>query len=150
MIEELARVCGSTSLMLAINGLSTTPIINWASEELKQQYLTRMATGELQGSYCLSEADAGSDAAAMKTRARREGDSYVLNGSKHWITNAGISDVYVVFAKTDPSAGARGVSCFLVERAMASRSASSSPRWACGAAPRRGASSTTSSSPRPT
>jgi alkylation response protein AidB-like acyl-CoA dehydrogenase len=116
MIEELARVCGSTSLMLAINGLSTTPIVNWASEELKQRYLTRMATGELQGSYCLSEADAGSDAAAMKTRARREGDSYVLRGSKHWITNAGISDVYVVFAKTDPSAGARGVSCFLVER----------------------------------
>jgi alkylation response protein AidB-like acyl-CoA dehydrogenase len=116
MIEEVARVCGSTSLMLAINGLSTTPIINWASEELKEKYLPRMATGEIQGSYCLSEADAGSDAAAMKARARRQGDSYVLSGSKHWITNAGISDVYVVFAKTDPSAGAHGVSCFVVER----------------------------------
>ncbi|MDQ6840429.1 MAG: acyl-CoA dehydrogenase family protein [Actinomycetota bacterium] len=116
MIEELARVCGSTSLMLAINGLSTKPITNWASEELKQRYLTKVATGEMQGSYCLSEADAGSDAAAMKARARRDGDSYVLSGSKHWITNAGISDIYVVFAKTDPSAGARGVSCFVVER----------------------------------
>jgi len=116
MVEELARVCGASSLMMAINGLSTTPIINWASEELKQRYLPRMAVGELQGSYCLSEADAGSDAAGMKAKARLEGDSYVLSGSKHWITNAGISDLYVVFAKTDHSAGTRGVSCFLVER----------------------------------
>jgi alkylation response protein AidB-like acyl-CoA dehydrogenase len=116
MIEELARVCGSSSLMLAINGLATTPIINWASEEQKQKYLTRMASGEIQGSYCLSEADAGSDAAGMKARARRDGDSYVLSGSKHWITNAGVSDIYVVFAKTDPSAGARGVSAFIVEK----------------------------------
>jgi alkylation response protein AidB-like acyl-CoA dehydrogenase len=116
MVEELARVCGSTSLMLAINGLASKPIINWASEALKARYLPRVATGELQGSYCLSEADAGSDAAGMKARAKREGDSYVLSGSKHWITNAGVSDIYVVFAKTDPSAGARGVSAFVVEK----------------------------------
>ncbi|MBO0694361.1 MAG: acyl-CoA dehydrogenase family protein, partial [Acidimicrobiaceae bacterium] len=92
------------------------PIINWASEELKAKYLPRLASGEWQGSYCLSEADAGSDAAAMTARALRDGDSYVLSGTKHWITNAGISDLYVVFAKTDPGAGARGVSCFAVEK----------------------------------
>jgi alkylation response protein AidB-like acyl-CoA dehydrogenase len=117
MVEELARVCGSTSLMIAINGLSTTPLVNWGSAELQARYLPRVVTGEIQGSYCLSEADAGSDVAAMSTRAVRDGDSYVLNGTKYWITNAGISDLYVVFAKTDPAAGSRGVSCFLVERA---------------------------------
>jgi alkylation response protein AidB-like acyl-CoA dehydrogenase len=116
MVEELARVCGSTSLTMVINGLSTKPIINWGSEELKAKYLPRVASGEFQGSYCLSEADAGSDVASMKTRAVRDGDSYILNGSKYWITNAGISDLYVVFAKTDPTAGARGVSCFVVEK----------------------------------
>jgi alkylation response protein AidB-like acyl-CoA dehydrogenase len=117
VVEELARVCASTSLMIAINGLATKPIINWASDELKARYLPRIASGEWQGSYCLSEVDAGSDVAAMKARAVRDGDSWVLNGSKHWITNAGISDVYVVFAKTDPAAGARGVSAFVVEKA---------------------------------
>ncbi|MGH9059595.1 MAG: acyl-CoA dehydrogenase family protein [Acidimicrobiales bacterium] len=117
MVEELARVCGSTSLILAVNGLSTKPIINWGSEELKARYLPKFATGESQGSYCLSEADAGSDVAAMKARAVRDGDSYVLSGAKYWITNAGASDIYVVFAKTDPDAGARGVSCFVVEAA---------------------------------
>jgi alkylation response protein AidB-like acyl-CoA dehydrogenase len=116
MVEELARVCASTSLMMAINGLATKPITNWASEELKQRYLPRIASGELQGSYCLSETDAGSDVAAMSARAVRDGDTYVMSGAKYWITNAGISDVYVVFAKTDPTAGARGVSCFVVEK----------------------------------
>jgi alkylation response protein AidB-like acyl-CoA dehydrogenase len=115
-VEELARVCASTSLMIAINGLSTKPIVNWASDELKAKYLPKLAAGEWQASYCLSEVDAGSDVAAMKARAVRDGDSYVLNGSKHWITNAGVSDVYVVFAKTDPRAGARGVSAFVVEK----------------------------------
>jgi alkylation response protein AidB-like acyl-CoA dehydrogenase len=116
MIEELARVCASTSLMMAIDGLWVTPIINWGSDDLKARYLPRAAKGELQGSYCLSEADAGSDAAAMKTRARRDGDTYVLSGTKYWVSNAGVSEIYVVFAKTDPAAGARGVSCFVVER----------------------------------
>ncbi len=121
MVEELARVCASTSLMMGINGLSTTPIVNWASEELKAKYLPAIAAGDSQGSYCLSEADAGSDVAAMSARATRDGDHYVLAGTKTWITNAGISDIYVVFAKTDPAAGARGVSCFLVERNMGIR-----------------------------
>ncbi|MBV9661953.1 MAG: acyl-CoA dehydrogenase family protein [Acidimicrobiales bacterium] len=116
MVEEIARVCASTSLMMAVNGLAMTPIVNWASHELKARYLPRVAGGESQGSYCLSESDAGSDVAAMTARAVRDGDSYVLNGRKQWITNAGISDIYVVFAKTDPAAGSRGVSCFLVER----------------------------------
>jgi alkylation response protein AidB-like acyl-CoA dehydrogenase len=116
MIEELARVCASTSLMMAINGLSATPIVNWGTPELKARYLPKLVHGDAQGSYCLSEVDAGSDVAAMKTRAWRDGDSYVLTGTKYWITNAGISDLYVVFAKTDPQAGARGVSCFVVER----------------------------------
>jgi alkylation response protein AidB-like acyl-CoA dehydrogenase len=116
MIEELARVCGATSLTIIISKLSMLPVMNWADDELKQSYLPRIATGEIQGSYCLSEPDAGSDVAAMRARAVRDGDVYVLNGTKYWISNAGISDVYIVFAKTDPDAGARGVSCFLVEK----------------------------------
>ncbi len=90
--------------------------MNFASEEIKQTYLPRIATGEIQASYCLSEADAGSDVASMRCRAERDGDDYILNGSKYWITNAGVSDVYTVFAKTDPSARGRGITCFLVEK----------------------------------
>jgi alkylation response protein AidB-like acyl-CoA dehydrogenase len=116
MAEELARVCASTSLSMLISKLGMTPVMNWGSEELKQHYLPKVADGSIQASYCLSEADAGSDVAAMKSRAIRDGDDYILTGSKYWITNAGISDVYVVFAKTDPSAGGRGISCFLVEK----------------------------------
>jgi alkylation response protein AidB-like acyl-CoA dehydrogenase len=115
-IEELSRVCGSTSLTIIISKLSMLPVMNWASEELKKNYLPRVAAGEIQASYCLSEPDAGSDVAAMRARAMRDGDVYILNGTKYWISNAGISDVYVVFAKTDPDAGARGVTCFLVEK----------------------------------
>jgi alkylation response protein AidB-like acyl-CoA dehydrogenase len=114
--EELARVCASTSLTILISKLGMTPVLNWGSEELKQAYAPRVATGEIQASYCLSEADAGSDVAAMRARAVRDGDDYILTGSKYWITNAGISDIYVVFAKTDPDAGGRGISCFLVEK----------------------------------
>ena len=116
MIEELARVCASTSLMMLISKLGMIPVIHWGSEELKQAYLPRIASGEGQASYCLSEPDAGSDVAAMSARAERDGDTYVLNGVKYWTTNAGVSDTYTVFAKTEPSAGHRGISCFLVER----------------------------------
>jgi alkylation response protein AidB-like acyl-CoA dehydrogenase len=116
MAEQLARACASTSLTILISKLSMVPVINWGSEELKQRYVPRVASGELQGSYCLSEADAGSDVAAMKTRAVRDGDHYVITGTKHWITNAGVSDLYTVFAVTDPAAGRRGISCFLVEK----------------------------------
>ena len=115
MAEELARVCASTAVTLLISKLGMLPVMNWASEELKRAYLPRIASGEYQASYCLSEADAGSDVAAMRTRAVRDGDHYVLTGAKHWITNAGVSDTYTVFAVTDPDAGRRGISCFLVE-----------------------------------
>jgi alkylation response protein AidB-like acyl-CoA dehydrogenase len=115
MAEELARVCTSTSVTLLISKLGMLPVMNFGSEEIKARYLPRVASGEAQASYCLSEADAGSDVAAMRCRAERDGDHYVLNGSKHWITNAGISDTYTVFAKTDPNAGHRGISCFVVE-----------------------------------
>jgi alkylation response protein AidB-like acyl-CoA dehydrogenase len=116
MVEELARVCASTALTILISRLATIPILNWGSEELKRRYVPRIASGESQGSYCLSEPEAGSDVASMKARAVRDGDSYVLSGMKSWITNAGVSDLYIVFAKTDPDAGNRGVSCFVVER----------------------------------
>jgi alkylation response protein AidB-like acyl-CoA dehydrogenase len=115
MAEELARVCASTSLTILISKLSVLPVINWGTEELKRKYLPKVASGEWQGSYCLSEADAGSDVAAMTSRAVRDGDHYLLSGTKYWITNAGISDLYLVFASTDPAAGRRGISCFVVE-----------------------------------
>ena len=113
--EELARVCASTAVTLLISKLGMLPVMNWASEELREAYLPRIASGEYQASYCLSEADAGSDVAPMRTRAVRDGDHWVLTGAKHWITNAGVSDTYTVFAVTDPDAGRRGISCFLVE-----------------------------------
>jgi alkylation response protein AidB-like acyl-CoA dehydrogenase len=115
MVEELARVCASTSVTMLISKLGMIPVMNWGSEELKRRYIPAVAAGEAQASYCLSEADAGSDVAAMRCRAVRDGDHYVLSGSKYWITNAGVSDTYTVFAKTDPSAGHRGMSCFIVE-----------------------------------
>ena len=116
MAEELARGCASTSVTMLISKLGMLPVMNFGSEELKQQYLPRIATGEIQASYCLSEADAGSDVAAMRTRAVRDGDEYILTGSKYWITNAGVSDTYTVFATTDPSKRSHGITCFLVER----------------------------------
>jgi alkylation response protein AidB-like acyl-CoA dehydrogenase len=115
VIEEVARVCASSSLIPAVNKLGTMPLILAASEEVKQRYLAPVARGEAMFSYALSEPEAGSDAAAMKTRAVRDGDSYVLNGVKRWITNAGISRFYTVMAVTDPAAGAGGISAFVVE-----------------------------------
>ncbi len=115
MIEEIARACAATSLALVISKLSMIPVMNWGSDALKSKYLHRVASGASQGSYCLSEADAGSDVASMRSRAVRDGDHYVLSGTKYWITNAGVSDLYTVFAKTDPEAGHRGISCFVVE-----------------------------------
>ncbi|GAA1734982.1 acyl-CoA dehydrogenase family protein [Nonomuraea bangladeshensis] len=116
VIEEVARACASTSLIPAVNKLGTVPLLLSASEELKARYLKQVARGEGMFSYALSEPEAGSDAAAMKTRAVADGDSYVLNGTKMWITNAGVSEYYTVMAVTDPSAGARGISAFVVEK----------------------------------
>src|SRR5690606_31329685 len=92
VIEEIARVCGSSSLIPAVNKLGSLPLMLSASEELQKRYLTPLAKGESMFSYCLSEPEAGSDAGGMKTKAVRDGDDYVLNGVKRWITNAGVSD----------------------------------------------------------
>jgi alkylation response protein AidB-like acyl-CoA dehydrogenase len=116
LIEEVARVCGSSSLFVIISKLAMTPVLMFGSDGLKERFVPRVASGELQASYCLSEPDAGSDVASMSTRATRDGDQYVLRGTKAWITNAGVSDLYVVFAKTDPEQGHRGISAFVVER----------------------------------
>ncbi|SEN03532.1 acyl-CoA dehydrogenase family protein, partial [Nonomuraea pusilla] len=110
VIEEVARACASSSLIPAVNKLGTVPLLLSASEELKSRYLPPVARGEAMFSYALSEPEAGSDAAAMKTRAVLDGDHYVLDGVKMWITNAGVSEYYTVMAVTDPSAGARGIS----------------------------------------
>src|ERR671921_919959 len=116
VIEEVARACASSSLIPAVNKLGTMPVILVGSAELKQKYLTPVAAGEAMFSYCLSEPEAGSDAASMTTRAVRDGDHWVLNGVKRWITNAGVSEYYTVFAVTDPSARSRGISAFVVEK----------------------------------
>ncbi|MEV4018158.1 acyl-CoA dehydrogenase family protein [Nonomuraea angiospora] len=116
VIEEVARACASSSLIPAVNKLGTVPLLLSASEEVKSRYLPAVASGEAMFSYALSEPEAGSDAASMKTRAVRDGDDYVLNGTKMWITNAGVSEYYTVMAVTDPSAGARGISAFVVEK----------------------------------
>ena len=116
IIEEVARACASSSLIPAVNKLGTVPLLLSASEDLKQRYLPLVARGGALFSYALSEADAGSDAAGMKTRAVRDGDWWVLNGTKMWITNAGVSEFYTVMAVTDPSRGAHGISAFVVEK----------------------------------
>jgi alkylation response protein AidB-like acyl-CoA dehydrogenase len=116
VIEEVARVCASTSLIPAVNKLGTVPLLLSASEDVCKRYLPAVASGEAMFSYALSEAEAGSDAAAMRTRAVRDGDTYVLNGAKRWITNAGISQYYTVLAVTDTDAGANGISAFVVEK----------------------------------
>ncbi len=116
VIEEVARVCASSSLIPAVNKLGTVPLLLAGSEEVKQQFLPPVAAGTAMFSYALSEPEAGSDAAAMKTRAVKDGDSYVLNGTKRWITNAGVSRFYTVMAVTDPSAGASGISAFVVDK----------------------------------
>jgi alkylation response protein AidB-like acyl-CoA dehydrogenase len=116
VIEEVARVCASSSLIPAVNKLGSLPVILSGSEELKRQYLAPLAAGDAMFSYCLSEPDAGSDAAGMKTRAVRDGDDYVLNGVKRWITNAGVSEYYTVMAVTDPEKRSKGISAFVVEK----------------------------------
>jgi alkylation response protein AidB-like acyl-CoA dehydrogenase len=116
VIEEVARACASSSLIPAVNKLGTVPVLLSGSEELKKKYLAPVARDGAMFSYALSEAEAGSDAAGMKTRAVRDGDHYVLNGAKMWITNAGESEYYTVMAVTDPSAGGRGISAFIVEK----------------------------------
>ena len=116
VIEEVARVDASASLIPAVNKLGSMPIILSGSEELKQQVLPTIASGESMISYALSEREAGSDTVSMRTRAQQDGDDWVLNGTKCWITNGGVSDWYTVMAKTDPDKGANGISAFVVHK----------------------------------
>jgi acyl-CoA dehydrogenase len=117
VIEEVARGCASSSLIPAVNKLGTMPLLLGASEELQARYLPPVARGDAMFSYGLSEREAGSDTAAMRCRAREDGDTFVLDGQKSWITNAGISEYYTVMAVTDPDAPrGRGVTAFVVEK----------------------------------
>src|SRR5215813_701481 len=113
-VEEIAKACASSALILMVQELGTLPIALFGSDELKERLLPRCATGEWSPAFALSEPEAGSDAAAMRTTAVRDGDSWVINGSKNWITNSGIADFYVVFAVTDREN--RRMSAFVVEK----------------------------------
>ncbi len=116
ILEEVARVDASTAVILSVtNSVASVPLLKHGTDAQKKKYLHRLGRGEIIGAFCLTEPQAGSDAAGIQTRAESRGDSYVLNGTKIWVTNGDISGVYVVFAKTDPAAGARGVTAFLVE-----------------------------------
>jgi butyryl-CoA dehydrogenase len=116
-VEEIARACGSTALIYAAHvSLGCGPIYNFGSEAQKQKWLPRLCSGHGLGAFGLTEPEAGSDAGSTRTVAMRDGDSFVLNGSKMWITSGAIADVVTCTAKTDPAAGTRGISCFLVER----------------------------------
>jgi alkylation response protein AidB-like acyl-CoA dehydrogenase len=114
-VEEVSKVCATTGLVLAVQELGALALKLGGSEEQKERYLPRLASGEWLSAYALTEPGSGSDSAAMGTEARAEGDGYVLNGSKRFITNAGVAGLYTVFAKTDPQGGHAGISCFLVE-----------------------------------
>src|SRR3712207_2261249 len=116
-VEEIARVCASSALILMVQELGTLPIQLFGSDELKARYLPRCATGELSPAFCLSEPEAGSDPGSMRTHAKLDGDEWVINGTKNWITNAGIADFYVVFATTDREN--RRITAFVVEKERA-------------------------------
>jgi len=117
-IEEIAKVCATSALILAVQALGAYPIMIGGSDEQKQRFLPDLAAGRKLCAYALSEPGAGSDPAGMQTKATRRGDDYVLNGSKIWITDGGVAETIVVFAKTDPGAGSRGISAFVVEDAQ--------------------------------
>jgi len=114
-IEEVSRVCATSGLILAVQELGSLGIKLAGTEEQKRRFLPKLATGEWLPAYALTEPGSGSDSAAMRSEARREGSEYVLNGSKRFITNAGVASLYIVFAKTDPEGGHAGISAFVVE-----------------------------------
>jgi alkylation response protein AidB-like acyl-CoA dehydrogenase len=115
-VEEIAKACASTALILMVQELGTLPIKLFGSEELKNRFLPKCASGEWSPAFALSEPEAGSDPGGMLTRARQEGDEWVIDGTKNWITNLGVADFYVTFAVTDPTQGhARGITAFVVE-----------------------------------
>jgi butyryl-CoA dehydrogenase len=120
MIEEVARVDAAMATSLSVtNSAVQVPLLNFGSDAQKKRYLHRLATGEILGSFCLTEPQAGSDAAGLQARAARNGNSpdapYSLNGTKTWVSNGSVADVFIVFAKTDPDGGGKGISAFLVE-----------------------------------
>ena len=116
MLEEVARVDAAMSVALSVtNSLATLPVARYGTESQRQKYLSRLARGEILGAFCLTEPQAGSDAAAIATSATRDGNTYRLNGTKSWVTNGGEAGLYIVFAKTETAASARGVTAFLVE-----------------------------------
>ncbi|MBI4171694.1 MAG: acyl-CoA dehydrogenase family protein [Actinobacteria bacterium] len=114
-IEEVSKVCATSGLLLAVQELGSLGLKLAGSDEQRERYLPKLASGEWLAAYALTEAGSGSDSAAMRTTARRDGDDYVLDGSKRFITNAGVASLYTVFAKTDPEAGHAGISAFVVE-----------------------------------
>src|SRR3989338_6904541 len=114
--EELSKACGGIALGYAGTGLGTLPILLHGSEEQKKKYLPDIAAGRKLAAFCITEAEAGSDAGSIKTTARKEGDKYILNGTKQWITNAGEAEIYTVIALTDKAKGVRGASAFIVEK----------------------------------
>ena len=115
-VEEVAKACASSALILMIQELGTLPIKLFGTDELKQRFLPRCASGEWSPAFALSEPDAGSDPGGMRTRAVRDGDEWVIEGTKNWITNLGVADFYICFAVTDPDEGhSRGISAFVVE-----------------------------------
>jgi len=116
VVEELSRVCGGIALSFAASALGTIPILLHGNEEQKKKYLPRLAAGEILAAFGLTESGAGSDAAGIKTTAKPDGDSYVINGTKQWITNGGEASIYTVVALTDPTRGVRGTSAILVEK----------------------------------
>jgi alkylation response protein AidB-like acyl-CoA dehydrogenase len=117
-VEELSRACGGISLCLAATALATFPLILFGSEEQKKRYLPQIASGERIAAFALTESGAGSDAGAIQTTAREDGDSFILNGTKQWITNGGEAELYTVIAMTDKARGSRGASAFIVEKGM--------------------------------
>lgn len=116
VVEELSRICGGIATSYAANGLAAYPIILFGNEEQKRKYLPRIASGEIYAAFALTEANAGSDVANVETTAIEDGDYFVLNGTKQFITNGGVASIYVVIASTDRKKGARGLSGFLVEK----------------------------------
>ncbi len=116
VIEEIAKVCAGVATTYAANALAETPIMLFGNEEQKKKYLSQIASGEKLAAFALTEADAGSDASNIKTKAKKDGDYYIINGTKQWITNGGEADIYVVVVATQPDKGARGLSAIIVEK----------------------------------
>lgn len=116
-IHELSKVSATIGVILSVHtSVGTNPILYFGTEQQKQKYVPKLAAGEYLGAFCLTEPGAGSDAAGLKTRALKKGNQYIVNGSKVFITNGGEADTYIVFASTDPEAGSKGISAFIVEK----------------------------------